>query len=196
MTGTRREAHHPHDPRRIATATTTRRDPIVIVAYDEQWPARFERERRRVEAALHGHLVGRVEHIGSTAIPGLPAKPIIDMMATIADYDTAAGLAADLAPIGWVHAPEPGDEEARKWSFCFPSIAHRSHHLHIYEAAAPGPAILRRFRDHLRAHPELAAEYARLKQDLAADDDRDRPRYRAGKAPFIETVLRRLDEPR
>ncbi|GAA3300116.1 GrpB family protein [Dactylosporangium vinaceum] len=187
------DTRRPPDPRRIAAAATLRRDPIVIVPYDEQWPARFDRERRLVEAALHGHLVGRVEHVGSTAIPGLPAKPIIDMLATIADYDDSAGLAAHLAPIGWVHAPEPGDEESRKWSFCYPGIAHRSHHLHIYEAAAPNPAILLRFRDHLRTHPTQAAEYARLKQRLAAADDRDRPRYRAGKAPFIEELLRRLD---
>nr|BFE57893.1 GrpB family protein [Dactylosporangium thailandense] len=168
----------------------TRRDPIVIVPYDDRWPAAFARERSRVEAALHGHLVGRVEHIGSTAVPGLPAKPIIDMLARIEDFDDSAGLGADLARIGWVHAPEPDDTERRKWSFCYPSVAYRVYHLHVYEARSPAPARLLRFRDHLRTHPELAAEYARIKTALAAADKRDRPRYRAGKAPFIEQVLR------
>ncbi|MEV6930488.1 GrpB family protein [Dactylosporangium sp. NPDC051485] len=169
----------------------TRRDPIVVVPYDECWPARFAREQQRLEAALRTYLAGRIEHVGSTAIPGLAAKPIIDMVARIRDFDRSAGMVAHLAPIGWVHAPEPGDRERRKWSFCFPDIAYRSHHLHVYEDGAPEPAQLLRYRDILRRHPELAQEYAVIKAELAAADNRDRPRYRAGKAPFIEAVLRR-----
>ncbi|WP_432994402.1 GrpB family protein [Dactylosporangium sp. CA-233914] len=167
-----------------------RQDPIKVVSYDDRWPVSFAREQVRVEAALAHYLVGRVEHVGSTAIPGLPAKPIIDMLARIGDYDGSAGIAAELARIRWVHAPEPGDPERRKWSFCFPSVTWRTHHLHVWEAASPNPGQLLRFRDHLRANPGVAAEYARLKSALAAADDGDRPRYRAGKAPFIEDVLR------
>nr|MDT0662102.1 GrpB family protein [Micromonospora sp. DSM 115978] len=175
--------------------TPRRRDPITIVAYDPHWPIAFAREQHRIEAALEGRLVGRVEHIGSTAIPGLAAKPIIDMLALVEKYDRTTDIAADLGAIGWIHAPEPGDHEQRKWSFCFPDPGWRTHHLHIWEADSPYWRHLLLFRDHLRRTPTLAAEYARIKIELAAADDRDRPRYRSGKAPFIQDVLRNLDAP-
>jgi GrpB-like predicted nucleotidyltransferase (UPF0157 family) len=91
-----------------------RRDPIKIVPYDGSWPVSFDQQRTRVEGALGSHLVGSVEHIGSTAVPGLPAKPIIDMLGRVADFDATAGIVADMEGIGWVHAPEPGDRALRK----------------------------------------------------------------------------------
>ncbi|MEO3925096.1 GrpB family protein [Micromonosporaceae bacterium B7E4] len=172
-----------------------RRDPIKIVPYDARWPAAFAHEQTRIEAALGQRLVGRVEHIGSTSIPGLAAKPIIDMLALLEDYDRSARVVAELGAIGWVHAPEPGDREQRKWSFCFPDIAWRTHHLHIWENASPHWRHLLLFRDHLRRHPDLVTEYARIKTDLAAADQHDRPRYRSGKAPFIQDIVRQLDVP-
>jgi GrpB-like predicted nucleotidyltransferase (UPF0157 family) len=168
-----------------------RRDPIKIVPYDSDWPAAFERQRLRVESALRPWLVGSVEHIGSTSVPGLAAKPIIDMLARIPDCRTDDIVGA-MSGIGWTHAPEPGDERSRKWSFCFPDIGWRTHHLHIFEAAPENWQSLPAFRDHLRNNPDDAAEYGRIKKALAAADDHDRPRYRAGKAPFIEELLRRL----
>jgi GrpB-like predicted nucleotidyltransferase (UPF0157 family) len=171
-----------------------RRDPIAIVPYRDGWPALFERERARVEAALRPWLTGPVEHIGSTAVPGLAAKPIIDMLARVTTVD-AGDFVTAMAGIGWPHAPEPGDPAGRKWSFCFPGIARRTHHLHIYEAASPRWPTLLAFRDHLRAHPADATEYARIKTELAAADAHDRPRYRAGKAPFIEDLLNRMRPP-
>ena len=172
--------------------TNERRDPIEIVPYDDGWPAAFERQRSRVEPVLRPWLVGPVEHIGSTSVPGLPAKPIIDMLARVTDHRHTAGIVEAMATVGWVHAPEPGDDEARKWSFCFPGIARRTHHLHVHEVESPVWRSLPAFRDHLRTHPGDAAEYARLKMLLAAADAHDRPRYRAGKAPFITDLLKRL----
>nr|WP_203725471.1 GrpB family protein [Actinoplanes durhamensis] len=96
-----------------------RLDPIAIIPYDDGWPASFERQRRRVAAALKPWIVGSVEHIGSTSVPGLAAKPIIDMVALVRDYQETDGVVDAMAGIGWVHAPEPGDEAGRKWSFCF-----------------------------------------------------------------------------
>jgi GrpB-like predicted nucleotidyltransferase (UPF0157 family) len=164
-----------------------RQDPITIRPYDPGWPDAFERERARIEWALLPWLGAPVEHIGSTAVPGLAAKPIIDMMARVEDYGSA-GIEASMASIGWVHAPEPGDEAARKWSFCYPGIAWRTHHLHIYESTSDVWPRLLAFRDHLRSHPDDAATYAQVKRMLAAADPHDRPRYRAGKAPFIEAL--------
>jgi GrpB-like predicted nucleotidyltransferase (UPF0157 family) len=94
-----------------------RRDPIHIVLYDQNWPVAFEQQRSRVESALRPWLVGPVEHIGSTSVPGLAAKPIIDMLARIPGYQTGDVVGA-MAGIGWKHAPEPGDGLSRKWSFC------------------------------------------------------------------------------
>ncbi|MBV1856579.1 GrpB family protein [Catellatospora sp. NEAU-YM18] len=168
-----------------------RLDPITIVPYDPAWPTSFEAQRVRIEAALAGVLVGPVEHIGSTSVPGLAAKSIIDMLARVDGYDHAARIAAAMAGIGWFHAPEPGDETDRKMSFCFPDIAHRSHHLHVVQADSAGWSSWLAFRDHLRTHPADAAAYGELKAQLAAEDARDRPRYRAAKAPFIADVLRR-----
>jgi GrpB-like predicted nucleotidyltransferase (UPF0157 family) len=189
-----------HYPGRVAAdggpdRPERRQDPITIVPYDVRWPAAFVHQRSRIEAALRGHLVGRVEHIGSTAVPGLAAKPIIDMLALVEEYDRVPGLTAQLDAIGWIHAPEPGDREQRKWSYCFPDVARRTHHLHIWEARSPHWQHLLHFRDHLRHHPEVAAGYARIKAELAAADNHDRPRYRAGKAPFIQDILRTIGGP-
>lgn len=169
-----------------------RQDPIKIVPYDSAWPAAFKQQRSRVEAVLQPWIVGPVEHIGSTSIPGMAAKPIIDMLARVPDYQHTAGLAEAMASIGWIHAPEPGDEQARKWSFCFPDIGWRTHHLHILESPNNWQSLLT-FRDHMRTHPEDAAEYGRLKTLLAAADAHDRPRYRAAKAPFIRDLLKRIE---
>jgi GrpB-like predicted nucleotidyltransferase (UPF0157 family) len=173
-----------------ASGSESRRDLIKIIPYDDNWPAAFQQQRPRVEAALRPWLVGPVEHIGSTSVPGLAAKPIIDMLARIPDYAVDEVIGA-MSGIGWVHAPEPGDDQDRKWSFCFPDIGWRTHHLHIFESASVRWPSLLTFRDHLRSHPEDAAEYGRIKLALAAVDAHDRPRYRQGKAPFIEELLRR-----
>jgi GrpB-like predicted nucleotidyltransferase (UPF0157 family) len=169
-----------------------RLDPIKIVEYDARWPALFEQQRRRVEPVLAPWLVRPIEHMGSTSVPGLPAKAIIDMTAVVRDYDECTAAFDGLAALGWCLAPEPGDSAARKWSLCFPTIEHRSHHLHIVEATWTGWQTWLAFRDHLRETPADRDEYARIKRELAEADDRDRPAYRAGKAPFIAGVLSRL----
>ena len=173
---------------------TTRHDPIELVPYDAAWPASFELQREQIAGALAPWLIGTVDHIGSTSVPGLDAKPIIDMLARVADYDTG-DLVVAMQTIHWVRAPEQHDREARKWSFCFPSIARRTHHLHVVEDRSPDWPTWIAFRDHLRTHPADAAEYARIKLKLADVDDRDRPAYRAGKAPFIEELVRRPQDP-
>jgi GrpB-like predicted nucleotidyltransferase (UPF0157 family) len=128
-------------------------------------------------------------------VPGLPAKSIIDMLARVHSADESDRIVAAMAGIGWVHAPEPGDPAQRKLSFCYPDAAHRSHHLHVVEHGSAGWPTWIAFRDHLRTHPADAAAYGVLKTKLALQDDSDRPRYRAGKAPFIEGILRAARSP-
>ncbi|TCM45566.1 GrpB-like predicted nucleotidyltransferase (UPF0157 family) [Kribbella sp. VKM Ac-2568] len=171
-----------------------RLDRITIVEYDARWPGLFEEQRDRVEPVLREWLVRPIEHTGSTAVPGLPAKAIIDMAGVVADYDKVPAAFDELAALGWITAPEPGDAEARKWSLCFPSIERRSHHLHIVEESSRGWPTWLAFRDHLRTTPADRDEYARIKRSLASADDEDRPAYRAGKAPFITRVLQQLED--
>jgi GrpB-like predicted nucleotidyltransferase (UPF0157 family) len=171
---------------------SVRQDAIVIVEYDSGWPASFERERIALESVLHPVLVGTVEHIGSTAVPGLAAKAIIDMLAVVSDIEAASDHCALLGSVGWVAAPEPTDIEERRRSFCTPSVALRTHHLHVVEERSAGWRGWLAFRDHLRAHPLDRATYAELKRSLAEDvsDPNDRAGYRAGKAAFIQERTR------
>jgi GrpB-like predicted nucleotidyltransferase (UPF0157 family) len=156
--------------------------PVVIVPYDQAWPAHFEQEARVLERALATWLVGRVEHIGSTAIPGLAAKPVIDLMGavrTLADSRPAILAAAEL---GYRYAPYPAELE--HW-FCKPSLQVRTHHLHLVPAESPqwiGPIA---FRNYLRAHSEAAMEYEALKRRLAQQHQFDREAYTLAKRPFI-----------
>lgn len=120
----------------------------------------------------------------------MAAKAIIDMLAvvhTMHDFETAAD---PLRALGWVHAPEP-DQTQPLQSFCNPSIAQRTHHLHVFEKTSDNWRDLLAFRDYLRAHPGLATAYAALKRDLASQHGSDpnlREPYRLGKATFIQEV--------
>ena len=124
-------------------------------------------------------------------MPGLAAKPIIDMLAVVEDIDDVQPAIARLESVAWVHAPEPTDALDRSLSFCTPSIAHRTHHLHVVEDASEGWRGWLAFRDYLRAHPDVVAEYSTLKTDLAARhgaNPNERDAYRGGKSDFIVSV--------
>ncbi|MET0895193.1 MAG: GrpB family protein, partial [Acidimicrobiia bacterium] len=155
----------------------------MIVPYDTRWPEMFEAQRVRVEDALGPRLVRPVEHMGSTAVPGLPAKSIIDMLAVVTDIDAKPDAVDAMKMRGWVSAPEPGDDAQHRASFCFPSVEHRTHHLHVVENRfAEWPRWLA-FRDYLIDHPEVATSYADLKRQLAdlhGHDPNDREAYRQG----------------
>ena len=132
--------------------------------------------------------------MGSTAVPGLAAKPIIDMLAVVGDIETTTALLPAVLALGWQDAPEPADAAERRRSLCFPSVERRTHHLHVVEEGSTPWRGWLAFRDHLRAHPDAAAAYAALKVDLAArfgGDPDDRDRYRAGKTAFVTEVTTR-----
>lgn len=173
----------------LCDADVVRRDPIVIQPHDPRWSQAFDRQRAALEPVLAGRLVAPIEHIGSTSVPGLPAKAIIDMLAVIDDYPGFAAALPELERIGWVHAPEPGDEAHRKWSVCFPDVEHRTHHLHVVERDSSPWRDWLLFRDYLRTHADAGERYAALKIQLAAVDRDDRVRYRSGKAPLIGELM-------
>jgi GrpB-like predicted nucleotidyltransferase (UPF0157 family) len=167
--------------------------PIRLVPYDPSWPERFEAERAALEQAIGPWASGGIHHIGSTAVPGLEAKPVIDIMAGVRDLEDSRACFEPLARLEYVHFPYLPEE--RHW-FCKPDPSRRTHHLHLV------PAGSRRFRDHLafrdrlRAEPRLAAEYAALKRDLAARFEHDREAYTDGKDDFVRRALAGAAPPR
>ena len=158
---------------------------IVVVEYDDTWPATFERLRRHVWPLL-ADVATSVEHVGSTSIPGLAAKPVIDMsvvVPTVAEVPVAIGR---LATLGYLHQGNLGVEERE--AFRSPASLPR-HHLYLCPSQSLALRNHRLLRDYLRAHPEAARRYGELKKRLACADAADRDAYTAGKTDFILDVL-------
>lgn len=157
--------------------------------YDPAWPTRFEDLRKRVAAAL-GPLVVRIEHIGSTSVPNLCAKPIIDLDVIVRPEDVPAALAA-LEALGYRHEGNWGvtGREAFRWTGDFPDH-------HVYVCPVDSPALRRHliFRDFLRTHPDAARKYAELKKELAQQFHDDRSRYQDAKTAFIESLVQEARE--
>jgi GrpB-like predicted nucleotidyltransferase (UPF0157 family)/L-amino acid N-acyltransferase YncA len=160
--------------------------PVHIVPYDAAWPDAFDREREVLAAALAPWLAGPIEHVGSTAVPGLVAKPVIDIAAAVRDLETSRPAIVELARLGYCYAPYRVD--VMHW-FCKPSASFRTHHLHLVPFRSQLWFDRLVFRDFLRAHAETATEYAALKQQLAAIHEFDREAYTDAKSPFVERVL-------
>lgn len=162
-------------------------EPIVIVDDDPLWPHKFE--RARFSGALPGLAVS-IEHIGSTAVPGLSAKPIIDILAGVHSRNEFNECTRILKSIGYMYEPYPQFPERR--FFRDGTIGAGPHHLHLTEVASDFWRDKVTFRDWLRTHPEDAHEYLVLKQDLARTFGADREkyeRYTEGKSEFISSVL-------
>ncbi|NLD55282.1 MAG: GrpB family protein [Burkholderiaceae bacterium] len=159
---------------------------IEIVPWDPDWPRRFAAERDAVAAALRPWIVGGIEHIGSTAVPGLAAKPVIDIMVPVASLEASAHALAAAATIGYLH--DPYKAEVMHW-LCKPSPTVRTHHLHLVPHHSRLWHERLAFRDALRSDSRLRSEYAALKQHLAAQVGHDREAYTDGKTGFIERVL-------
>lgn len=160
---------------------------VRIVPYDPSWPSRFERERRILERCLTPWLAGPIEHVGSTAVPGLAAKPIIDIMAGVESLAASLPAIASLAEINYVYFPYR--PEVMHW-FCKPTPAARTHHLHLIPFGSRLWKERLAFRDCLREAPAIAAKYAELKERLAERYEFDREAYTDAKEPFISQVLR------
>ncbi|WP_135451751.1 GrpB family protein [Mycobacterium sp. DL99] len=165
-------------------------EPVCLADADPAWALRGEQERDQLVALLAPWLIGRVEHVGSTSIPGLAAKPIIDLQALVADLADPDPLVAVLQPHGW-HYVDP-DVDRRPWRGFFVKVVEgrRSAHLHVMTPDCPRWHQQLIFRDALRANPFLVAEYAALKRALASEYSDDREAYSAAKADFVASVLR------
>ncbi len=159
---------------------------IELVPYDPDWPANFASERTVLASLLSPWLIGEIEHVGSTAVPRMLAKPIIDIMAPVERLSASRDAIGAVASAGYRYAPHRSDE--MHW-FCKPSPAHRTHHLHLVPMTSRLWNQRLAFRDALREDPTLAREYAELKRELAERFRFDREAYTDAKAPFVARVL-------
>ncbi|QIQ06724.1 GrpB family protein [Streptomyces liangshanensis] len=170
---------------------------VTLAEYDPAWPLAFAEQRDRLAVLLAPRLAAPVEHIGSTAVPGLRAKPVVDVLAPVRSLDgeARAAMVAALSADGWLHWPDDPRADTRLW-FLRPRPEARTHHLHVAVHGDARATSLLAFRDALRADPSAAAEYERLKSRLAREHPSARNAYTNGKAEFVARVLRAAGIPR
>lgn len=164
-------------------------EPIAIVPHDRRWPEMFAAERVSLEGAIGAWIVGGVHHVGSTAVPGLDAKPIIDILVGVESLEASRACFEPLSRLEYRYAPYRPDE--MHW-FCKPDPGRRTHHLHLISVGHRRFEEELMFRDRLRGDSTLAGEYSALKHDLAVRFRNDREGYTDGKADFIRSALSQL----
>jgi len=162
---------------------------IRLVPYDRTWPLEFAAEADRIERACAGLQI-RLEHIGSTSVPGLAAKPIIDILAGRPGNVPGSRYVAAFRQLGYEHKGAfgiPGRNYFRKGT-------PRTHHVHLVSWSSELWRDHLLFRDYLRANPLIAREYETIKRELAAMYVNDREQYTDAKGPFIRSIVRRARE--
>jgi len=169
----------PSDPPREA--------PVSVVPYDPAWPSLFEQERQLLQQLLARWITGAIEHVGSTAVPGLAAKPVIDVMVGVTTLEASRPAIAVMTDAGYAYFPYRA--EVMHW-FCKPSPAFRTHHVHLVPYGSRLWRERLAFRDHLRRDSAAAAAYAQLKYRLAKQYEFDREAYTDAKEPFVREILR------
>jgi len=161
---------------------------IELVDHDTAWADRFAEQQARLAVIIAPWLAGMIEHIGSTAVPGLRAKPIIDVLAPVRSLAEAQDAVPALARDGWLFWPTDPNRHYRLW-FLRPSPDARTHHLQVIQHDDPAFRALVAFRDALRADAGLRSAYASLKSDLAETFRDDRDAYTNAKAEFVQAAL-------
>lgn len=162
--------------------------PIVIVEYDAAWPLLYEVELQKLLVVL-GPIAIASEHIGSTSIPGLAAKPIIDIMVGVSPLDKVLDYREPLSMLGYTYVPEFESILPDRRYFNKGNQGIDTYHLHVVEKDKDFWVNHLLFRDYLRAHPETARQYAELKRNLAGKFSRERDQYTDSKGDFILKVL-------
>jgi GrpB-like predicted nucleotidyltransferase (UPF0157 family) len=162
---------------------------VCACPYNPEWPRVFREEQARLRACIGGYVLD-IQHVGSTSIPGMAAKPILDIGIAVADFEEAAQCIQPLQQLGYLYRGE--NSIPRRHYFVKGDPI--THHLHMVELGSDQWATAICFRDHLREHAEIARAYATLKQRLAEQFPTDRSAYQDGKAAFIAEVLRAARE--
>ncbi len=161
---------------------------VELSEYDCQWPAKFEAEKDFLVNIIGKWLCGQVEHVGSTSVPGLIAKPVIDIMFGVKTLELSRPAIEIVVKHGYVYFPYK--EDVMHW-FCKPSDVLRIHHLYLipYQSRLWNERI--QFRNLLRSDKDVANDYSRLKRQLADRYRDDREAYTREKGPFIQNLLKR-----
>jgi GrpB-like predicted nucleotidyltransferase (UPF0157 family) len=162
---------------------------VTIAPYDASWPARFRELALPMRRAL-GDVARRIDHIGSTSVPGLDAKPIVDIQISVQSFEPLAAYRGPLESLGYVFRSE-NDERTKRYFREAPGTPRT--HVHLRQAGSWAEQFALLFRDYLRAHPDAAREYATLKYRLAAQFAGDRHGYTDAKDPFTWTLMRKAD---
>jgi GrpB-like predicted nucleotidyltransferase (UPF0157 family) len=166
-------------------------EPVEVVDYDPG-PAAFDRERQHLLSCLPSDLVVRIEHFGSTAVPGLAAKPVIDVLVEVTDLATVREHVVSLLEsqgYEYFWRPTFGDDGEPFYAWFIkrdPASGKRTHHIHMVERTFASHWDRLLFRDYLIAHPDVAAQYGLLKREIATAPSTDRVRYTAAKGDFIQ----------
>ena len=163
--------------------------PYGIADPDPSWPGRFEEEAGRIRGALPRDLVTRIEHVGSTSVPGLAAKPIVDIQVSVATMVPRGAYVGPITGLGYDWALDPIDDEHEYFSLT--DDDERRFHIHVCAAGSEWERRHLAFRDWLRDHPDDARAYESLKRRLAEDHPRDVFSYVEGKTDFIRSIERR-----
>ena len=174
------------------------KEEVAVVVYDPRWPELFEKERRHLLSCLPADLVKRIEHFGSTAVPGLAAKPIIDILVEVSSLEeTNKRIAPILEAQGYDYfwRASFGDDTPPfyAWFIKRDSGGNRTHHIHMIERDFKQWDNLL-FRDYLVEHPDLAQEYATLKLKLSEEHRNNRVAYTKAKTDFIVVATERAKE--
>jgi len=166
------------------------RRPVIIVDYDPRWPTIYSKEKDRILSVV-GNKVAAIEHVGSPAISGLGAKPIIDIMVAVRQLSDAKECIEPLRSIGYEYVPEYEKELPERRYFRKGPEGVRNKHFHLHMVQHGGDFWKRHlmFRGYLRCHPEVAQQYCELKRKLAEKHALDREAYTDAKTPFIESIL-------
>ncbi|UCC79723.1 MAG: GrpB family protein [Candidatus Zixiibacteriota bacterium] len=160
---------------------------IRVVDYDSRWPDLFQMESKAISDAL-GDLIVRIHHIGGTAVPGLAAKPTIDILLEVEDVNQLDRYNAQMEKLGYTPEGEYGIPGRRYFHKGNPD---RTYHVHAFNAGSDGALRHIAFRDYLIAHPQIAREYGDLKRRCARDCDNDIDKYGDLKNDFIKTHEKR-----
>ncbi|MEV4580184.1 GrpB family protein [Nonomuraea jabiensis] len=165
-------------------------DPVEIVDHDPAWQEEFARIGEALRRRL-GDVAPRIDHIGSTAVPGLAAKPVIDVQVSVRSFEPLEAFRSPLESLGLVY--RAGNPDLTKRYFREAPGGRRTH-VHVRVLGSFSQQLPLLFRDYLRAHPGAAAEYAAVKRRLAAEFRHERHRYVEAKRPFIWDALRHADD--
>jgi GrpB-like predicted nucleotidyltransferase (UPF0157 family) len=162
--------------------------PVIVVPYDPRWPHLFEEEKEHLLADIRAYMVS-IKHIGSTAVPGLAAKPVIDILIGVRSLQDAPHFIPPLEAHGYEYVPAYEDEMPfRRYLQRLVNCEH-THHLHMVEPDSRFYRVQLTIRDYLRTHPEARDGYAELKYDLANKFRNNRDAYTDAKGDFIQGIL-------